>query len=255
MKRIIALLAAACMIIMFAGCQNDGKKATADEASTEQTTEAEKVTKVSTPYADLCVPESFDKNVTNKVSKKDPYTLTFSSKKDNTVLFDIIFNGKGDALMGTIVGEKENTIVYMNVPKLNKKSDGYEDNLGYQQGVNTIVKYLEKDYDFRVDEAIEKQDSETFDVKTKVVTLKYPKKWEKKVKVTEKEDTVSFKAGDTRLFDLRFSKGDGNLLGTYKDTPIYVVEYKVKTDEQKAMQQDVNVIINNLSKDKDFKIN
>ena len=58
-----------------------------------------------------------------------------------------------------------------------------------------------------------------------------------------------------KVFDLRFENCDGYLLGTYKNTPIYIVEYKAKNDDQVAMQQDVNVIINNLSKDKNFNIN
>ena len=46
-----------------------------------------------------------------------------------------------------------------------------------------------------------------------------------------------------------------HLLGTYKDTPIYIVDYPVETDEQAAMQEDVNVILQYLMEDPKFTIN
>ena len=254
MKRLLALLLA---LMMCAGVLTacDGAESSTDE--TEATTEKPKLTdeviRIKTPYAELCVPKSFENNVTNKVTNQNPYTVTFTTVKDKTPLFDIIFNGKGSVLMGTIVTEDGNTVLRMNVSTLKKDSPNYSENLKYQQGVNTITNHLQEDYDFRVNEEITTEDSATFDIETSLTTLKYPAKWKDKVTVKAEKDKVTFSQGDTPLFELDFKESDGFMLGTYKNTPIYIVEKPVKTDEQKAMQQDVNVIIDNLRKDENFK--
>lgn len=112
------------------------------------------------------------------------------------------------------------------------------------------------DYGFKTGEQPEqKEDTKLFEIKTDVVSLYYPEKWKDKVDVKVNGKTVSFMNNGDKVFDLRFENCDGYLLGTYKNTPIYIVEYKAKNDDQVAMQQDVNVIINNLSKDKNFIIN
>ncbi len=91
--------------------------------------------------------------------------------------------------------------------------------------------------------------------KTDLVTLHYPEKWKSKATVNTEKNVVHFYNGKTPLFDLRFEECDGYLLGTYSGTPIYMVEYPVTKEEDIAMQQDVNTIIQNLSKDKNFVIN
>lgn len=83
---------------------------------------------------------------------------------------------------------------------------------------------------------------------------KYPKIWKDKVTVTEKDSVVTFSDGDTVVFELCYKTCDGNLLGTYDGTPIYIIDHKVETEEQQAMQFDVNVIIEHLTQDEKFTI-
>ena len=110
------------------------------------------------------------------------------------------------------------------------------------------------DYDFVAGERIEYEDNSTFDIVTPVVTMKYPAKWKDKVTVTVTSDRVSFVNDGTPIFDLVFSDEEGYLLGTYSGTPISIVDYPVTTDEQAAMQEDVNVILGFLFNDPNFEM-
>ena len=143
----------------------------------------------------------------------------------------------------------------MNIPKLDSSNKNYDTYCGYQEAVNTIMTHLASDYTFKINELVEDGDTSTFDIETSVVTMKYPNKWKDKVQVKVSDEGVKFSNDGTPLFDLNFIECDGYLLGTYKNTPIYVVDYTVKTDEQIAMQQDINVILQNLMSDSNFVIN
>lgn len=99
------------------------------------------------------------------------------------------------------------------------------------------------------------ESTDTYDIKTKVTTLKYAAEWKDKVKTTVTDTKVSFKVDNTPIFDIVFEKCDGYLLGTYKGTPIYIVEYPVEGYEQARMVEDINVILENLLKDKNFVVN
>ena len=87
---IAGLLLICAMLFCACGSQsvsNSERAATVDSAG-------EKYYIIETPYAKLRVTEDFDKNIAHKESGKEPYVLTFSSKKDDTELFSIVFNGK-----------------------------------------------------------------------------------------------------------------------------------------------------------------
>ena len=101
----------------------------------------------------------------------------------------------------------------------------------------------------------ETESTDTYDIKTKVTTLKYSAEWKDKVKTTVTDNKVSFKVDNKPIFDIVFEKCDGYLLGTYKGTPIYIVEYPVEGYEQARMVEDINVILENLLKDKNFVVN
>ncbi len=259
MKRIIALLAVIvlCVSVLAACGENNGSESGSEPGSTQDSKTpklTDKTETVATPYVDLCVPESFSGKVESKVTKEDPYTLTFYSKADDTVLFEIVFNGSGDVLMGTVVKDGKNTVVYMNIPKLDKDNKNYDEYIAYQQAVNTITNHLSEDYDFRPQEELDPYEGAVFEIKTSIVTLHYPQKWKDRVKVNEEDGVVSFSDGETPLFDLYFKKCDGVYLGSYDGTPIYIVEHKAETDDQKAMQHAVNTIIESLSEDEKFVI-
>lgn len=252
MKKWYVVVAAALIAVLLAACgsQSDGKPenaATVDSAGV-------KYNIIETPYANLRVTEDFDENVAHKETGKEPYVLTFSSKKDDTELFSIVFNGKGNTLFGTIVGEDANTVIHTNLVKLDENSENYETNRAYQDKLKDILSCLTADYEIILGEEVDHETTSDFDIETPVVTLKYPNKWKNKVKVEVTDDSVKFSNNGTPVFDLVFKETKGYLLGTYKDTPIYMVEHPVKTNEQAAMQQDVNVILKHLMKDPNFKM-
>ncbi len=253
MKRIIALtMALLCVLLLCACGSNGGAEGSADPAEAIQN---EKTVTISTPYADLRVPESFDKAVSHEETGNDPYVLTFKSNADGTELFSFIFNGEGDNLFGTLMGKEANTVIHLRINELDETAENYEDNLFYQSQMNLILGYLTEDYEIATNEVVAYEDTENFDIETSVVTLKYPAKWKDKVQVDVQEDGVKFSADGTPLFDLMFKKCDGYLLGTYQDTPIYMVEHPVESEEHIAMQTGVNVILENLMQDPDFVIN
>lgn len=248
-KTVIALLL---ILAVFLSSCGSMQNQTANETENSE----ESYLTISTPYADICVPEVFDGNVINEVTNEEPYTLVFKAKKDGTELFTLIFDGVGDLLMGTLIGESENTVIYMNIPALNNEDENYDTYCGYQEAVNTIMNHLAEDYTFLIDEIVESEDTTTFDIETSVVTLKYPNKWRDKVQVDVSDKGVKFSNDGMPLFDIYFAAcEDGYLLGTYKDTPIYIVDYSVETDEQAAMQEDINVILQYLMEDSNFIIN
>lgn len=249
MKKIMILLLSALLALALCAC---GAEKAEDSADAEENPGS-----LSTPFAELSLPEEFEDNVESEVTSEDPYTISFKAKDDGTELFSLVFGGDGEdgILMGTLPGEDENTVVYMQIPELEEKDKNYDSHASYQEGVNTIMDGLAKDNGLVIDQIVEKEDDSTFDIKTSVVTMKYPAKWQDKVTVKVGKEKVKFSNGDTPLFELVFKKCDGFLLGTYDGTPIYIVDYKVDNDEQAAMQEDVNVILQYLMEDKKFKIN
>lgn len=135
-----------------------------------------------------------------------------------------------------------------------KVSVGNENN-SKQELPDAVEQTEEKDYDFRINELVAEENTATMDIEGTPIPIKYPKKWETAVQTEITEDRVKFSNNGTPLFDLVFTECDGYLLGTYKDTPIYIVDYEASADEQLAMQEDVNVILKYLMNDPDFKIN
>ena len=252
MKKIVALVLSFVCLMAFNACGIERKGV---DVNTSESVSEEKVLKITTPYADLCLPETFDGVVANKVISKEPYTVSFYAIADKTELFSLVFDGSGDILMGTLVADEKNTVIYMNIPKLDSSNKNYDTYCGYQEAVNTIMTHMASDYTYKINELVEDGDTSTFDIETSVVTMKYPNKWKDKVQVKVSDEGVKFSNDGTPLFDLNFIECDGYLLGTYKNTPIYVVDYTLKTDEQMAMQEDINVILQNLMSDSNFVIN
>lgn len=263
MKKIFIVLLALVLVLSFAACgEDDTKKSDPKDGTTlAQTVEEGDLLVVSTPYADLKLPASYEGKVTNKVTSEDPYTVTFSTVEGDTELFSIIFNGEGDVLMGTLIGEKENTVIYISYADLDPEDQNYEANVLYQEDADTIVNHLKTDYDFMINQIVLYEDDETFDIQTNVTTLKYPAQWKDKVTVDVSDDAVRFSYGDNKLFDLSFVETeDGFLIGKYQDTPIYLVNYELtqgdmtelEFTELNLMQEDNSVILTHLVEDPNF---
>lgn len=257
MKRTIAFMLTAVCVVSFCACgsadANNEAEASAKPVGTQEPVEVSVF--VDTPYCRLKLPEHIAENVTYEVRADKPYTLTFKSKADQTELFSLVFNGTGKTLLGTIIGKDENTVIYMDIFDLSRDEKNYETNCALQLAVNNIRDGLLSDYDFVPEEDVPWEDTSTFEIETSVAVLKYPNKWKDKVQIEVSEKTVKFSDNGTPLFDLIFADCDGSLLGTYKDTPIYIMDYPVESKEQMAMQADVNVILHYLMNDPDFSIN
>lgn len=247
MKKLLVLML---ILSCFALCACGAEQNTLDTDMSQ-----ESIVYITTPYADLGVPESFDENVVHEVISEVPYTVLFKMATDDTELFTISFNEPGNLLLGTVLGDKENTVVYANLFDLDHTSDQWETYCAYQEVVNIIAQHLAEDYPFARDEVVAGENTEVFDIETDLVTLYYPSKWKDAVSVSFVDGGVKFTNDGTPLFDLMFSACDGYLLGTYGDTPIYVVDYALETDEQCAMQEDVNVILDYLQEDPNFILN
>ena len=141
MKRLFALIFALVICLTaFTAC--GGQPSEAVQETTEKAKLTDEVTRIKTPYAEICVPKSFENNVKNTVTKESPYTVAFTSVKDDTQLFEVVFNGKGSVLMGTIVGDEGNTVLYMNVPALKKDSPNFNENLAYGRKLKSRRKEL-----------------------------------------------------------------------------------------------------------------
>lgn len=224
-------------------------------APTESKPEGEDFVIISTPYADLRLPASFDKAVSHEETGNEPYVISFKSRTDETELFSIIFNGTGEYLVGTLMGEEKNTVVHANTNDLDQNDQNYESNLFYQEQLYLILGYLAEDYNLVPEEAIDDEDPTDFEIQTSLVTLYYPSRWKEKVEIEVLDNGVKFSAAGTPLFDLMFEECDGYMLGSYEGTPIYMVEYPVETEEQAAMQAGVNTILQHLTEDPNFSIN
>ena len=248
MKKLIAFLMILCMIVSLCACASDS-----GDTLTENS--------IDTPYVEIKVPDDFVGNVTSQVTSADPYTLTFSAD-DGTEIFSLVFNGDGKdlVLVGTLIGDEENTIVYMDVPSIDPENENYETYAAYQEEMSYVIEHLSDDQEFAANQIIESEHRETYDIETDVVTLKYPAKWKDKVTVDVSGDGVRFYSNDVELFDFLFGEGaDGQLIGTYNGTPISIVLHEIDTgfedevyQELLAMQEDSNVILDYLEKDGSF---
>ena len=278
MRKLLAFCLMLVLLVSLAACgskeKNDDSEddgGSSDIVSTGDTdatsggeTDSEKTVTVSTPYADLKVPASFEGKVDNKVSTKDPYTVTFFAADDDTELFSVIFNGEGDILLGTIIGEDENTVVHISYAELNKDDKNFDTYSQYQEQADTIVNHLKNDYEFVINHIVEHEDDTTFDIKTDFATLKYPARWKDKVTVDVTEEVVGFSWKDVKLFDISLIKTEnGLLLGKYREIPLYLVTYDLKKGkmsedtfaELNMMQEDYSVILNHLIEDPNFVLN
>ena len=262
MKKIIIFILLIIFILSFCACKSGRAAKDNSSANKSETVSADVIT-ITTPYSDLQLKKSIAENLSYKVTNNDPYTLTFKAKKDDTDLFSLVFDGTGDDLLGTIIGKDKNTVLYLNMFELDSKSENYQEYTSYQMGINDILNRLQENTNFVYGEVVEYEDKSTFDIETDLVTLKYPKKWEDKVDIVVSDDGAKFSYKGVKLFDIYFKEiEDGNLIGTYNQTPIYVISYlpdsnKLNGEELKEyseMQYAINEILNNLKNNKKFKI-
>lgn len=287
MKRIFAIAMILLMLLTMASCGNAEPSSANESSEAQQTVNSEnpidtskeetqvdteqteptpdiveqRTVVISTPYCDLAVTEEFAENVEAIVSSQEPYTVAFRTIADKVELFSLLFDSETEILLGTLPLENKNVVVYAIFNEVPDDAE-YEKNSRYQEEVDTIVQYLISDYNFFPDQVIEWEDQSMFDIYTAVVTMKYPNKWKGKVSIDVTDNVVKFTCDGNRLFDLRFDECEGYLLGKYRSTPIYIVEYEIDesnhTEEELfdfyAMLEDVNVLLQYLMDDPNFEI-
>lgn len=260
-KRKIILIIAACAVVVIAAvtaivlsntlCSTGGSNntATSDEAVTEENI---KTFDIDLGFVVLKYPERWKDAVTITGAEAhkagDSFTVAFA--KGENKLFDLYFNSSEGNILGTIKKDDSQTVLSVKTYKLNSND---KDLPLMQEDLNVIIENLKKDYDFSEGAVPDFNNTDVFEIKTNVVPLYYPKKWEDKVQVKVENNTVKFIQNNAEVFDVCFGQEDkGTVIGFYGDTPISVFEYKAKTDEQKEMKEDINVIIANLKKDPKF---
>lgn len=268
-RRIISLICVLCMILMtavlIAGCSDDGdkssSKATADEA-TENVISTEKpipVYEIKTDYCTLKYPEEYKDKVKTEISAEKPYTVKFLSGDIN--LFDFSFDGGAGVLVGNITNNGKKTDVYLNTYSIKKDAKNYNELKEMSGAADVIINYLEQDYSLESG-AIGVDTSDVFEIKTSVAKLYYPTQWKDSVKIDIEDGAVRFTSGKVKLFDLIFGESDESLLGTYDGTEIHVISYDIDNKgitegeytRLLAMQDGVNVILDNLQKDAKFEL-
>ena len=258
--RLIVLIAAVCVCLPLVACgkggdgggtpaapavaQSESLTAAATDPATEAATETptEGDFSIATPYAVLKYPAKWQNKVTVDVTAEK---ISFTA--DGAPVFDLLINSDEGEVLGTLIGDDESVVI--SVVEYDTTDEEFAQMI---DDINVIQRNLMADYDFTPGERV---DSSTFDIWTSVVTLKYPAKWADRVSVTLGDAGVYFTCGEVRLFDIVFAECEGYLLGTYGAPPIYIIDYPVEGDELCAMQEDVNVILQNLMKDENFTLN
>lgn len=256
MKRFLLIVLVLALLITMSACGSDTKKdantETKDISQTDATetgdaepTDAERSAYTIKAYGiDLKYPEEWKDKVEVEIADDK---AAFSAGE--TKLFDLLFNSVEGNVLGTVRGEAYTVISVIDYVI----EDDDVELLSMQKDLNFILQNLEKDYDFVEGEALWTDDDETFEIQTSVVTLRYPLKWKDKVTVDVSDTMVCFSDGDTKIFDLIFEESEtGYLLGTYGDTPIYIIDYPVETSDDSAMLADINVILKYLQEDDNF---
>lgn len=229
--------------------------------SEEEQIRSEEVFTIETKYCNLCYPEKWKENLQIGIDENDVYTVNFSA--DGIELFDLSFNGEDGYALGTLKTEEGNFVVRVVSYDIDDSIENYETYLMMQDDINIIIEHMVSDYEFIVGEIVEDGNDSVYGIETSVTTFYYPEKWKDIVTIDKTEDSVQFSYNDIKLFDLNFSGTDGYLLGKYKDIEIRVVSYEINEDnisvteltELRAMQEDVNVIIQKLFLDNNFKAN
>lgn len=102
-------------------------------------------------------------------------------------------------------------------------------------------------------------DDATFAIETDYCVLKYPKNFEADVVIDKSENAVAFSCEEQKLFDVTFNDENAVSVGTLSDgTIVGINSYDIDSDNANydnlcAMQEGINIIIENLTKDYNLK--
>ena len=273
MKKIIAFILALFMTLtLLAACGGSKDKEKEDGATTTEATKDENGVEATDPpvvtydidtdYATLKYPEKFKDKVDVKIDQENGYTAKFSC--GDTPLFDLVFNGEDGVFLGTIVGDDgKNTEVRVISHDIDPKAENHDELNEMSGSLNVIIDHLADDYTFvTAEDAVNVDRDDVYEIKTSVVSLYYPTAWKDEVTVKVEDTSVSFSCGSVKLFDVLFGSDKGDYIGSYKDTAVSIITYNIEKGKLtsaeltnlRAMQDDVNVVLENLEKEKDFTV-
>lgn len=263
-KALFSIMAASLSVLLLAGCSGKNSENNSDtlKGETQAVENGENPVMVyKTKYCDLKYPSKWADKVSVTIDDSDVYTVKFSMG-DDTPVFDLTFNASSGNLIGTLIGEDENVVIRIKDYDMSEDDERYNDFCGAAEDVNVIIENLIADYSFAAGEEVIKEDNSVFEVRTSLVTMYYPTKWQDKVDIDITDDSVKFKSSEDKLFDLNFDSDEGYLLGKYDGVTISIVSYDINSEGMSedryyqlcAMQEDVNVILQHLMDDEKFEI-
>lgn len=255
-RLVIVLLCFVFITATLSACSGEKNKAT-EAAATPDTSAGDELLSIKTDYCTLKYPNKWGDKFSTKIENTGVYTVEFLY--GDTPVFALTFNGGEGSPLGTIIVEESHIVIRVDAYPHDQKDENYDIYRVMQEDINTMVDHLKKDYQF-VTDIIEDASDEVFEIKTPVVSLFYPKKWEDKITVDTDENTVRFSYEQISLFDISFGGDNGEVIGSYKDIPVlldeHIIDKDAVTDEQfktmSAMKEDINVIIEYLRKDSEF---
>ena len=155
-KIIVALLLVICLLGIFlvVGCGDKTNNNDVDDSDKTFMPVDEEVFEIETPYCNLKYPTKWEDAVTVE-HLEEPYIVEFRTSIDDEEiqLFDIVFDGTGDSLLGTLTVDGEAVEVY--VTNYNDDISGYSDNQQMRvnemiMDINVIISALVDDYGFEL---------------------------------------------------------------------------------------------------------
>ncbi len=270
MKRILLALICALLVFSFAACsptdKDDSDENSALKESQEANAEVGKVDisdlddsenfVIKTDYCDLLFPKKWQKTVTTQISKEGHYKVSFSYEQKPC--FDLIFDESGDQLLGTLTNGDIVKVLSVHDYKWEKNEKDFDAYLNLQDDINVIIKGLSKNYEF-VAGKIANEDKLT-EIDAGFTKLYYPARWKDNIRTDKATNTVSFYYLDTKIFDIVYGGTQGSLLGRYDGKDIRLVSEKLDEEqytegemvEIHTLQDDINVLLSELEKDKKF---
>lgn len=223
--------------------------------SNEQFSMSEEYVCVETPYVTLKYPSKWE-NVEIEVSDGEICEVSFFTKEQ--ALFDLILNGDKGEYLGVI--KDKNITVRVVFYELENDYANDPSYVAMQEDINVILGFLASDYSFSIEQCLEREEINVFEIETALTSLYYPTRWKSQTKIEIEDTYVRFSFEETPLFALNFENKSGYYLGAYKTQEIYLELYEIDPAEYSdteyeminAMQEDVNVILQHLMEDKNF---
>lgn len=239
-------------MLAVSGCSNKTNESNVLSSDTDITDSENKDNEnfdIKTDYITLYFPNKWKESVNIKINDD---IVSFSALPDDIKLFDIMFGKNEGDIIGTLSINENNIPVSVKTYDIDNNLEKYDEYREMQEDINTVINMLENDKNFSYGAF---EDKSLYEIETNVAKLYFPKNRENEVDIAVSDNKVSFSCENTSLFDIYFGGSEGDLLGTYNDTEIRLVMYDINDDKLNAIQEDVNVIIENLEKDSNFASN